>query len=156
MKQNIALVREMIDAVVERIKNEGEAGDLLIHETPLRVSCILDYLIRATDPNRKRLPEMYRSDAMAVAVGSGFITIESLLLWILFSLVSRFAPRESKAASPRARELRCHRRYEWKPATCKKGRGRRARPSCPILLQDKKLVSDSISRCRKFEWLFRC
>jgi hypothetical protein len=74
LKQNIALVGEMIDAVVERVKNDGEAGDLPIHEKPLKASCILDYLIRATDPDGKRLPEKYRSDAMVVTMGAGFIT----------------------------------------------------------------------------------
>jgi hypothetical protein len=36
LKQNIALVREMIDAVVERVKNDGEAGDLRSMRSHLR------------------------------------------------------------------------------------------------------------------------
>jgi len=54
----------------------------------LKASCIIDYLIRATDPKGNKLPEKYRSNATLVTVGAGFITTASLLSWIIFSLVS--------------------------------------------------------------------
>ena len=76
MKQSITQVKEMID---ERVKNEGEAGDLPINDTSLKASCIADYPIHATDPDEKKMPEKYRSNATLVTVGAGLITTASLV-----------------------------------------------------------------------------
>ncbi|EKD16661.1 cytochrome P450 monooxygenase [Drepanopeziza brunnea f. sp. 'multigermtubi' MB_m1] len=51
-------------------------------------SCVVDYLVRATDEKGNKLPEKYRSDATLVTEGAGFVTTGSLLAWIIFSLVS--------------------------------------------------------------------
>ncbi|TAQ85331.1 hypothetical protein B7494_g6339 [Chlorociboria aeruginascens] len=87
LKENKIHVKELIDAaVVNLVGNCTE--DLPIQDAALKASCIVDYLVRATDPSGNKLPEKYRNTATLVTVGAGFITTASLLSWILYSLVS--------------------------------------------------------------------
>ena len=88
LEENKAHMKKMIDEAVERLKNEGGAEDFPINDAALKASCIIDYLIRATDLDGKKLPEKYRSNATLVIVGAGFITTASLFSGIILSLVS--------------------------------------------------------------------
>ena len=87
LKDNKAHVKKMIEEAVANVTSAG-TEDLPIADAALKASCIVDYLVRATDEDGHKLPEKYRSDATLVTVGAGFITTASLLSWMLFSLVS--------------------------------------------------------------------
>lgn len=87
-KEVKAHVKSMVDAAVENVLKKGGEEDLPISDAALKASCIVDYLVRATDADGKKLPEKYRSNATLVTVGAGFITTASLLSWMLFSIVS--------------------------------------------------------------------
>lgn len=87
LKENMAHVKEMINAAVANVQGKG-TEDLPIKDAALKASCIVDYLVRATDDDGKKLPEKYRTNSTLVVVGAGFITTASLLSWMLFSLVS--------------------------------------------------------------------
>jgi len=88
LKENKAHVKELVDAAVANIVKTRGTEELPIEDAALKASCIVDYLVRATDPDGKKLPEKYRSNATLVTVGAGFITTASLLSWILYSLVT--------------------------------------------------------------------
>ncbi|KAH7346358.1 cytochrome P450 [Rhexocercosporidium sp. MPI-PUGE-AT-0058] len=88
LKANKAHVKEMIDDAVAKVTAGKEAEDLPIGDAALKASCIVDFLVRATDENGNKLPEKYRSNATLVTVGAGFITTASLLSWMIFSIVS--------------------------------------------------------------------
>jgi cytochrome P450 len=87
LRDNKAHVKKMIDEAVANVTSAG-TEDLPIADAALKASCIVDYLVRATDEDGSKLPEKYRSNATLVTVGAGFITTASLLSWMLFSLVS--------------------------------------------------------------------
>lgn len=87
LRDNYVHVRKLIDEVVANVTSGG-TEDLPIADAALKASCIVDYLVRATDEDGQKLSEKYRTHATLVTVGAGFITTASLLSWMLFSLVS--------------------------------------------------------------------
>ncbi|KAI9054273.1 hypothetical protein LZ554_001441 [Drepanopeziza brunnea f. sp. 'monogermtubi'] len=56
---------------VANITGGKNIDDLLIKDAAFEASCIVDYLVRATDEKENKLPEKYRSDATLVEVGAG-------------------------------------------------------------------------------------
>ncbi|KAH6665570.1 cytochrome P450 [Halenospora varia] len=87
LKENKAHVQELIEEAVANVTANG-TEDLSIEDAALKASCIVDYMVRATDPQGNKLPHKYRGHATLVTVGAGFITTASLLSWMIYSLVS--------------------------------------------------------------------
>ncbi|QSZ35283.1 hypothetical protein DSL72_008152 [Monilinia vaccinii-corymbosi] len=82
-----AQVQGLLEEAISNVKSNG-TEDLPIQDAALKASCIMDYLIRATDEKGNKLSEKYRNFAAIVTIGAGFITTASLLSWLLYSIVS--------------------------------------------------------------------
>lgn len=78
LRDSKAHVQGLVEEAVRNVQGNG-TEDLPINEAALKASCIVDYLVRATDEKGNKLPEKYRNTATLVAVGAGFITTASLL-----------------------------------------------------------------------------
>jgi len=74
LKDNKAHVAKLIQEAVNNVTGSG-TEDLPINDAALRVSCIVEYLPRATDEKGQKLPGIYRVNATVVTVGVGFITL---------------------------------------------------------------------------------
>ncbi|KAH8654944.1 cytochrome P450 [Tricladium varicosporioides] len=79
LKENKAHVQRLIDDVVASVTANG-TEDLPIEDAALKASCIVDYLVRATDSQGNKLPHRYLGHATLVTVGAGFITTAKRLL----------------------------------------------------------------------------
>lgn len=87
LRDNRSHAQELIEEAIRNVKSGG-SEDLPIQDAALKASCIVDYLVRATDDKGNKLSEKYRNKAALVTVGAGFITTASLLIWLLFSIAS--------------------------------------------------------------------
>ncbi|KAI9650423.1 hypothetical protein NHQ30_000437 [Ciborinia camelliae] len=87
LKDVKAHLEDLIDDAVQNVQGGG-TEDLAIQDAALKASCIVDYLVRATDEKGNKLAQKYRNNATLVTVAAGFITTASLLSWLLYSLVS--------------------------------------------------------------------
>ncbi|KAG9569000.1 cytochrome P450, partial [Aureobasidium melanogenum] len=77
-----SLVQDCIDSV-----KAGEK-DLPMEEAALKASCVVDYLVRATDKDGNKLPEELIQSNMVIISGAGFTTTSALLSWLLYALVT--------------------------------------------------------------------
>ncbi|EMR85284.1 putative cytochrome p450 protein [Botrytis cinerea BcDW1] len=87
LKDNRAHVQELIEEAIRNVKGGG-TENLPMKDAALKATCIVDYLVRATDEKGHKLAEKYRNNAALVTVGAGFITTASLLSWLLYSIAS--------------------------------------------------------------------
>ncbi|PGH18236.1 hypothetical protein AJ79_00575 [Helicocarpus griseus UAMH5409] len=82
-KSIYTLLQEAIDNVAK------DAGpDLPMQEASLQASCVVDYLLRATDDQGAKLPPSLILANMLIVTGAGFTTTSALLSWCLYSLVT--------------------------------------------------------------------
>ncbi|RAL62983.1 hypothetical protein DID88_004070 [Monilinia fructigena] len=62
IEDNIAHVQELLEEAIKNVKGAG-TEDLPIQDAALKASCIVDYLVRATDEKGNKLSEKYRNNA---------------------------------------------------------------------------------------------
>lgn len=87
LRENKQHVKDLIEEAIKNLRSSG-TEDLPMQDAALKASCIVDYLVRATDEKGNKLAEKYRNNAALVTVGAGFITTASLLSWLLYIIVS--------------------------------------------------------------------
>lgn len=84
-------VRKELYTLIEQAVRDAKRGgtaDLPIHTAALHASSIVDYLVRATDENGKKLaPEYVLSNAF-VLVAAGFVTSAGQLAWLIHALIT--------------------------------------------------------------------
>ncbi|MCJ1388313.1 hypothetical protein MMC18_001159 [Xylographa bjoerkii] len=82
--------QELVGTLEQAIKECKRAGteDLPINDAALSASCIIDYAIRAVDPQGNKLPHENLLLGIGVITGAGFVTTASLLSWLVYSLVA--------------------------------------------------------------------
>ncbi|KAK2612287.1 hypothetical protein QQS21_001713 [Conoideocrella luteorostrata] len=85
LRQTVARIEEMMmDAIAKASKGQD---DLELQDAALKAENVVDYFLRATDNNGKKLPPAQFAPALLVATGAGFTTTSSLLSWLIYSLV---------------------------------------------------------------------
>ncbi|KAK9441907.1 Cytochrome P450 [Metarhizium brunneum] len=85
LRQSTARIEEMIiDSMAKASKGQV---DLDLQDAALEAENVVDYLLRATDNNGKKLPPSQFVSALLVTTGAGFTTTSSLLSWLIYSLV---------------------------------------------------------------------
>jgi cytochrome P450 len=63
-------------------------SDLPLHDAALDAKNVLDYFLRAVDPQGNKLPIDLAYSNIVVICGAGFTTTASLLSWLIYSLVT--------------------------------------------------------------------
>ncbi|OBT38555.1 hypothetical protein VE00_10901 [Pseudogymnoascus sp. WSF 3629] len=82
-KHTYSILQEAIDNAAKAV-----ASDLPLNDAALQASCVVDYLLRATDENGQKLPTSLIVANMMIVTGAGFTTTSALLSWLLYSLVT--------------------------------------------------------------------
>jgi cytochrome P450 len=63
-------------------------SDLPLHDAALDAKNVLDYFLRAVDPQGNKLPIDLAYSNIVVICGAGFTTTAALLSWLIYSLVT--------------------------------------------------------------------
>ena len=84
----------MLETAINNVK-QAETSDLPLQEAALSASCLVDYMLRATDDKGAKLPHPYILSNMLELTGAGFTTTSSLLSWLLYALVT-YPPAQSR------------------------------------------------------------
>ncbi|KFZ25394.1 hypothetical protein V502_00130 [Pseudogymnoascus sp. VKM F-4520 (FW-2644)] len=82
-KHTYSILQEAIGNAAKAV-----ASDLTLNDAALQASCVVDYLLRATDESGKKLPTSLIVANMMIVTGAGFTTTSALLSWLLYSLVT--------------------------------------------------------------------
>lgn len=67
--------------------DSNDVTDLPLQAAAVESTCLVDYMLRATDGSGKKMTSRYVRGNVLVLLGAGFITSSAFLSWLIYSLV---------------------------------------------------------------------
>lgn len=86
LREGVARVIEMVNEACENAPKGDGGKDLPLATAAMGATCVVDYLMRATDEKGNKIDHDLLLPNMISVVGAGFVTTSALLSWLLYSL----------------------------------------------------------------------
>ncbi|KAH7028648.1 cytochrome P450 82A2 [Macrophomina phaseolina] len=86
LRQSLREVYGYIDQAILDCDRD-DVTDLPLQTAAIKSTCLIDYMLRATDGSGKKMTSRYVRGNVLVLLGAGFITSSAFLSWLIYSLV---------------------------------------------------------------------